>query len=189
MNAKYFVFLISILLVTQLKSFAQEKTGIWVDSRDKQEYKWVKINDKIWMAENLNFKTDSDSWNFNNDSLNGNKYGRLYTFDMAKKVCPEGWHLPSKEDFEELIKFYGDEDKAVYAITKLDSLGLNIVLAGWRSYKGSFANYDDTGLWTSTENENDKELAYGLKVWGNQLFIENDVGKICGYYVRCIKNE
>ena len=64
MKTKYFISVISIILVIQIKSFSQEKTGIWVDSRDKQEYKWVEINGTIWMAENLNFKTDTESWVF-----------------------------------------------------------------------------------------------------------------------------
>jgi uncharacterized protein (TIGR02145 family) len=187
MKNKYLFVLIIICLISLTNGFSQIKSGTFVDFRDNQKYKWVDINNTKWMAQNLNFKMQSDSWCYNNDSSNCEKYGRLYTFMIALNVCPSGWHLPSKKDYEELIKFFGNEDIAAKKITKIDSLGLNVLLAGWRSYKGSFANYDDTGLWTSTSTN--EELANGVSVSKDNLFIADDIGKICGYYVRCIKDK
>ena len=65
----------------------------------------------MWMAENLNIKTD-DSWCYDNKESNCQKYGRLYSWDAAMKACPSGWHLPTREDFKILVISVGGMNKA-----------------------------------------------------------------------------
>lgn len=164
-----------------------EGTDYFVDERDGQKYRTVKIGDHIWTAQNLNFKTYDSSWCLYDEPINCNMYGRLYSFNSAISACPKGWHLPSKEEFEALIEHYQGYENAGQAFTKDDSLGLQILLGGWRSFKGQYANYHDTGIWTSTSTDND--LAYGMTVWKDQVSMANDIGKKCGYYVRLVKNK
>ncbi len=78
----------------------------FTDPRDGKKYRTVKIGDQVWMAENLNFKSP-ESKCYDDDPANGKKYGRLYTWDEAMKVCPQGWHLPSYEEWDTLIDFAG----------------------------------------------------------------------------------
>ena len=61
------------------------------------------------MAENLNFET-AMSVCPENASRNCKRLGRLYSWVEAKSVCPEGWRLPTKADFESLIAAAVGED-------------------------------------------------------------------------------
>ena len=76
----------------------------FTDKRDGKKYKTVKIGTQTWMAENLNYVTKS-SMCYNKNPANCDRYGRLYTWKEAKKVCPKGWHLPSNKEFETLADF------------------------------------------------------------------------------------
>ena len=61
-----------ILLVFIPFLLSAQNKGTFVDSRNNHTYRWVKISDQIWMAENLNYKTKTGSWYYNNDSINSN---------------------------------------------------------------------------------------------------------------------
>ena len=79
------------------------------DSCDSKAYKTVKIGDQVWMAENLDYETAN--------SICGEMeyltlYGSLYSWEEAKTVCPDGWHLPNQAEWNTLIEFVGDSATA-----------------------------------------------------------------------------
>jgi len=81
---------------------------MYTDSRDGQTYKYVKIGNQYWLAENLRYRPDSGKFKApNRDEGYVPKYGYLYDWETAHKVCPEGWHLPSDEEWKELINHLG----------------------------------------------------------------------------------
>lgn len=105
----------------------------FTDNRDGYEYKTVTIDGTTWLAENFRYLpvvdgNDVDSvsfdgpryyvYNYNGTDVNEakatdeyKKYGVLYNYEAAEKSCPEGWHLPTKDDFAKLIKSINN-DKA-----------------------------------------------------------------------------
>ena len=89
----------------------KKEENIIVDSRDGKEYKTVKIGEQVWMAENLAYKPSSGNyWAYDNDYTNVVKYGYLYDLEIAKEVCPTGWHLPSDNEWSVLIEYLGGGD-------------------------------------------------------------------------------
>jgi uncharacterized protein (TIGR02145 family) len=94
----------------QIKEYQVNENDYITDARDGQRYLIVHIGEHWWMAQNLNFYVDSESFYYDFDSLKyADFFGRLYTWDAAQNSCPPGWHVPSLEEFKSLYTLYDYE--------------------------------------------------------------------------------
>ena len=173
--------------------------GTFIDTRDNQTYKWVQLKDgKKWMAENLNYET-SDSWCYDNDDDNCIKYGRLYTWEAAKKACPNGWRLPDDEEWKALANTYGGyfdfysssdigDPKATYKTLTDSRDGFSANLGG-AGDSNSFDLLNDYGFyWSSTEESNAYAWFYSFFKSMSQ-FSRGRTYKTSQYSCRCILEE
>mgnify|MGYP002509499325 CR=1 FL=1 len=157
--------------------------GEMKDTRDGKAYKIIQIGSQTWMAENLNYET-VNSYCYDDDLANCKKYGRLYTWEAALNACPEGWHLPTKEEFETLISNVGGEETAGKMLKSttgwlddedefgqafgngIDKYGFSALPAG---HRGSFFDHAGKGanFWSATEDDEDEGDAYYLDMGSN----------------------
>jgi len=165
--------------------------GTFTDTRDGKTYRTVGIGKLTWMAENLNFVTDS-SVCYDNDESNCQKYGRLYNWNDATTACPAGWRVPSEEDWDSLALAvggqrvedgYGDyywevAGKKLKSTTGWKGRDGNLVsgngtddfgfaaLPGGSRWSGSFYNIGYSGYWWSAA-EGDASRAWGRSMYYN----------------------
>ncbi|RLD85514.1 MAG: hypothetical protein DRJ07_02850 [Bacteroidetes bacterium] len=181
--------------LTQVLIFDEiyQNSNYWmVDSRDGKIYSTVQVKNQIWMADNLNYDAGEGSYCYDDSLLNGNLYGRLYTWKMAKKVCPEGWHLPKKSEWDKLLKnlggYEGINDFAFSQMVIGGGADFNAVFGGFRY---SFGAYDyigfHTGFWSDTKFNNDIAQYCSLSKYGQNVTFQNG-HKQLSLSVRCIND-
>jgi uncharacterized protein (TIGR02145 family) len=186
---KAFLFLILSFCFFKILS-AQSITDVEsiIDSRDGQVYKFVRIGDKSWMLENLNYSSKSGSWCYDENVSNCDLYGRLYDWQTAKNVCPHGWRLPSKKDFENLLSINGGSERDVYDVMiysfTCDSVSL---LSGWRDSDGYyFGSGMGGGWWSSSKSGSDNAWFFEMYILGPSVSIY-ERARDYGHAVRCVK--
>lgn len=203
--------------------------GTLVDSRDGQSYKTVELNGLTWMAENLNYSDSvasenlkGQSWCYDNDEKNCAIFGRLYSWSAAmdlpavyldsvalgtgglyRGICPEGWHMPTPEDF---YKLYSEDTTffSAYMSTMKNESGFSLIRAGYADREYS---YDDEGNYVYADSvvfkemgreacmwTNDQSSASGSRIYEIRLQMESSYCSLCnepgdkhsGAYVRCV---
>ena len=198
------VALIFATTIICINPYAQE-TGRLTDNRDGQVYKTVRIGNQTWMAENLNYYTSTGSWCYENSSSNCNTYGRLYYWETALNVCPNGWHLPSDDEWTELIDFLGGFQVAGWKMKETGTAhwddpntratnesGFSVIPAGY-CFASDHPMTDfqlkgtHTYFWSSTEDYSQNAWLYYLS--NEQIpVLRNSNKKNEGFSVRCIKD-
>jgi uncharacterized protein (TIGR02145 family) len=108
--------------------------GTFTDHRDNAIYNTVNIGNHTWMAENLRYQTSSGSWCYGDDSINCDTYGRLYDWATAKTVCPDGWHLPYRAEWDDLFEAIGTSFEHKLNLSSLNNTVLNNTVI--RSFSG-----------------------------------------------------
>ncbi|MBA7536103.1 hypothetical protein ES705_28365 [subsurface metagenome] len=180
------------------------KLKVFIDPRDGQKYHTIKIGDQVWMAENFAYIPNDfplkkyGIWVYGyegNDmkevkaTENFKTYGCLYDWETAnnKGICPPGWHLPSKEEFELLQKTVGGTGKHTHNNLIIGGTsGFNARFGGWRFSNGTF-NGKAVGVsfWSSTKGNVSGAWSYYLS---KDAGIDGFQYKGLGFAVRCLKD-
>ena len=115
-------------------------------------------------------------------------------------ICPEGWHVPTEQEFSTLHTYIGGSNTGGLLLKSTsgwysggngtDKYGFSVLSAGYRSYEGYF--YDEgriTRLWTATNFGSGEAKRQGVEWAGEGLYVRYSVNnKRQGYSVRCVKD-
>jgi len=110
-------------------------------------------------------------------------------------ICPSGWHIPTKAEFEILKSSADANSNVLKAIGQgtvfgvgTNTSGFSALLAGFRSYNGYFMNLSNyTSFWSSTESISN--YAYYMFLFDDGSYINfDDYYKEDGLSVRCLKD-
>ena len=152
-------------------------TGSFTDPRDGRTYRTVELNGLRWMAENLNYDVGEGCWFYDNDPKNGEKYGRLYTWEAAQRTCPPGWRLPTDEEWEALRDSLGGDKESFDALIEGGESGFEVPLEGHHRY---------SAFWTSEESSPDRAIFWGF-YFPDKLLYRNHDNKSKGFSCRCVR--
>ena len=180
--------------------------GTLTDERDGQTYKTVKIGTQTWMAENLNYaylqptaELDSSSFCYRDSASYCEKYGRLYSWDVAINICPDGWHLPDTTEWNTLFAAVGGSSTAGKMLKSTsgwknsgngtDAYSFAVLPAG---YGDNGKTYDfegsDADFWSSTEDDSGSAYDVLMNYHDDVAYLFN-FGKRHAFSVRCVKDE
>lgn len=194
-----------------MENGAKFNYGSLVDERDGEIYCTVKIGDQVWMAENLRYVSnggvaddDKGSFVYGEVESNVGKFGRLYTWDAAMKVAPEGWHLPTEDEWHELCEYlrslqeglpgtmlkssaYWEE--CLGSKVGTDSVGFAAIPSGGRYSMGYFYDLDKHAYyWTSTSVGGEYAKYRSISFRGGKIGADYTY-KTDAFAVRCVKNK
>jgi uncharacterized protein (TIGR02145 family) len=185
-------------------------SGILTDKRDGKKYRTALIGGNRWMAENLNYKPRANaSCCYDDDTSYCDKYGRLYDWKTAMAVCPSGWHLSAKSEWDSLgrtvggiFRHYENPDDMNKAVTALwrdagdnlkarhgwenngnDSynIGFSALPGGRRNLKGNFVHAGVRAFWWTSTERNDIFGMIGLLAYAKEL-IDGDYSDLFENY-------
>lgn len=212
------IILISVLLTTCEK----EKKDLPMDG-DGNIYDTIVIGTQTWLNSNLKttkynngtpipLVTENDKWStstthaycwYNNDIRMAKEiYGALYNWYAAtKNICPEGWHVPTLDDWNTLIDYLGGENVAGGKLKEAGSThwiypnngatnesGFTACPGGERNRYGEYSGLGNTSIWWTSSP--------GYEIYGWRLFINNGRSNIVttafpkevGFSIRCVKD-
>ena len=196
-------------------------TQTWM--AENLNYAYIGVPYKLTYKD-TSYTSDSTSWCYGDNPANCTKYGRLYTWAAAmdsvgtwstnskgcgygttcsptypvRGICPEGWHLPTKAEFETLFTAVGGQSTAGKVIKSTsgwkgsgngtDAFAFSALPADSRD---SLGNYYLEGsyayFWSSTEDYSN--FAYNMFLYCDHDYAYLDVNyENYGFSVRCLKD-
>ncbi len=191
---------VSLLVAYASAAPKSKKKNEFKDPRDKQTYRTVKIAGLEWLGDNLNYKTEG-SFCYKDEDDQCMVYGRLYTWDAAKKACPAGFRLPTHADFESLWTAAGADFNAGYLIKAdygwsgdtngNDTLKFSAMPAGNRFDDETYGNTAKFAFFWSADDSSEGVAPGSARVWyltcKSMAFGYMSKPKNFGFSVRCVR--
>jgi len=189
---------------------------------DGYAYATFQQGDQCWFAENLRSEVYA-----NGDSVVGNltgtdwalttsgaqqvyegdadnllNYGRLYNWHAvndARGLCPSGWHVPTDDEWTDLIDFLGGEASAGEALKAspdddfswdgTNASGFSGLPGGRVNVNGTFSQESSVGYWWTATNDG-VSFAWSRGVESTYDSVARNTGnKVAGFSVRCAKDD
>jgi uncharacterized protein (TIGR02145 family) len=164
-------------------------------------YRTIKVGGKTWTADNLNAVAGEGSYCFGSHENYCLRYGRLYDWDAAQKICQTlgpGWHLPTEADWNELASTYGGGanwysgdkpgNRAFRQLSKDGVSGFQALAGGFlaadRKYR---AAYFMGAYWTSTSKGPQQAAHYVFDFKDRRIYTGNE-DKSVGMSCRCVQD-
>ena len=186
-------------------------------------YNTVEIGTQCWFKENLNVgimipgtdpqidNSTIEKYCYNNVQDSCDYYGGLYQWDEAMQyvdtagaqgICPDGWHIPTFEEFQTLGTFVNNDGNALatpghwpYFFPGTNTSGFSGLLTGYYDSNYGWFNgcFYETEFWSSLEHEVYQNGAVQMRLFydfGNAIYVHlypsNPWAKTWGLCVRCI---
>jgi uncharacterized protein (TIGR02145 family) len=191
------------------------------------------IGTQIWSSINLNVATyrdgtpipqvsDPSQWAnlttgawcyYNNNSADGNIYGKMYNWYAVagihdndpntpnKILAPLGWHIATDAEFTTLTTFLGGMTVAGGKMKSTGTTywqspnagatnesGFSAMPGGLRNANGTFGAQTIDGYWWSASEDNSTNAWYRIVVNGNAGVGRSSTTKNLGFSVRCIRD-
>jgi uncharacterized protein (TIGR02145 family) len=179
------------------EQIVEPEGSFFTDARDGQRYRQISLGDQVWMAENLRFLS-SGRLCYNDELTACETHGGLYVYSEATNVCPEGWHLPTDLEWQELEMHLGMSMDAADAMGWRGSdqgkqlkngggSGFRAFLSGFHA-NGSYGGQGSQGVcWTATPDPDNSAFALSRELGSSQSQIRRiGVLRVDAYSVRCV---
>ena len=201
-----------------------DSTSIF-DKRDENKYRTVVIGDDVWMAENLRFAAPG-SFCYEDKDIRCRNYGRLYPWHVAMRlpedfidnsldsvsqgavieehqgICPDGWHIPRRDEWTRLGQFAVNKRKGLAAALKSregwaqgnlaknnNASGFNALPAGSRyNNDGEFAELGSSAYFWAAEGGGGMGAVYWYVVGSKDSFSSEEDFDKNAFSLRCVKN-
>lgn len=195
---------------------------------DSNVYHAVPIGTRVWTVENLKVThyrngdpipniTDDTQWGNlttgaycdpDNNLSNVSTFGRFYNWYAVvdtRILAPEGWDVPSNDDWQDLINFLGGADSANIKMREpgeehwrepenvstnrpiaTNESGFLALPGGSRGYFDPNSAYSSAAFWSSTDYDIDNAWRFAIDRWSTS----RDYGhrKTDGFSVRLVKD-
>ena len=194
-NLRFFFIVLALIFLALSCEKEKKKSGLPTDG-DGNTYDTVVLGTQVWLTENLKTTTynegtpiplaeENESWAssgrgtycwYQNNPGYKDAYGAIYNWyaaQLSEDICPVGYHVPTKAEWETLIDYFNNSSSDV-------EINFKAVGAGRRAWNGSFS-YSTYGTWWIYGPGDYRVTSGGWDI--------TSMPKNSGFSIRCVKNK